>query len=326
LLLAIAGMAAAAALASSAARDPGALSGALRALLTFAAAGAIGLFGAALGAGAAGPRAVAGGAALEFFALAAMALLAPLHAWGGAALSRAPALVAALFVAVISPAALWSLGAHVGAAPTTAIALILAALGAVSAALGSVQALAARRPARLAGYAFTAGAGCAAMSLAVGGEAGAAGAGLQMIAAAIAAGLIAAAAPAAQTFGLAGLSRRAPVSAAALALGLLVAMGAPLTIGFAGRWAIVEAAMDKGWWWAAALTVGAGLAAVVYGGRALEPMFFRAPPDEPQDARAPALAGVGLAVVTVAVASLGLLAGPVAEVAGKAGAALAGAP
>jgi NADH:ubiquinone oxidoreductase subunit 2 (subunit N) len=52
-------------------------------------------------------------------------------------------------------------------------------------------------------------------------------------------------------------------------------MGAPLTIGFLGRWRMIEAAVGVGWWWAACAAIAASLAGVFYGGRLIERVYFR---------------------------------------------------
>ncbi|MEJ0060489.1 MAG: proton-conducting transporter membrane subunit [Terricaulis sp.] len=72
-----------------------------------------------------------------------------------------------------------------------------------------------------------------------------------------------------------GLSRRAPLASAAIMFGALSLMGAPLTIGFLGRWRLIEAGVGGGWWWTAGTVIFASLAAVFYGGRVIERLYFR---------------------------------------------------
>jgi multicomponent Na+:H+ antiporter subunit D len=72
-----------------------------------------------------------------------------------------------------------------------------------------------------------------------------------------------------------GLARRAPLASAAMSIGALSLMGAPLTIGFLGRWRLLEAGLGAGWAWTAAAAIFASLAAVFFGGRLIERLYFR---------------------------------------------------
>ena len=72
-----------------------------------------------------------------------------------------------------------------------------------------------------------------------------------------------------------GYGQRAPLASAAITVGALSLMGAPLTIGFLARWRLVEAGVGAGWWWAAGLVIIASLAGVFYGGRLIERIYFR---------------------------------------------------
>jgi NADH:ubiquinone oxidoreductase subunit 2 (subunit N) len=75
--------------------------------------------------------------------------------------------------------------------------------------------------------------------------------------------------------GLDGMGRRAPLASAAMTAGAISLMGAPLTLGFLGRWRLVEAGVGAGWWWAAGAVILASLAGVFYGGRLIERLYFR---------------------------------------------------
>jgi formate hydrogenlyase subunit 3/multisubunit Na+/H+ antiporter MnhD subunit len=72
-----------------------------------------------------------------------------------------------------------------------------------------------------------------------------------------------------------GLGRRAPLASLAIAAGALSLMGAPLSIGFLARWRLIEAGVGAGWWWVAGAALVASLAAVFYGGRLIERIYFR---------------------------------------------------
>ena len=83
---------------------------------------------------------------------------------------------------------------------------------------------------------------------------------------------------------IAGFGRRMPVTAAAMLVGGLSLIGAPLTVGFVTKWILLEAAFAKGWWPVMAVIVASGLLALIYVWRLVELAYFRAP--------APAVAGV----------------------------------
>lgn len=223
------------------------------------------------------------GAALVVLALAVKVGVAPLHAWGAAALGRANAMVTLGLggLGVIGAlSVLARLSAYAITAPElgAAISIVLAALGAVSVVVGSVQAVGSRNLLRLAAYAGVSQAGCVLLSVALGSPAGFAAALIQLVALAAAALAFygGAAAGRVQSLGmLDGYGQRAPLASAAITAGALSLMGAPLTIGFLGRWRLVEAGVGAGWWWASGLVIVASLAGVFYGGRLIERMYFR---------------------------------------------------
>ncbi len=281
----------------NAVRDRAALNGALR-MLTLGGVGfALLLLGAALFARAAGtssmeslalarihaPGLASAGAALIILGLAVKAGVAPLHAWGAAALGRSTSMVTfgvgALgmlgALAVMSRLSGYAMSApEIGEGIQTA----LAALGGVSVVIGSVQAVGARNFLRLTAYAGVSQAGCVLLSLALGSPAGFAAALVQLVAFAAAALALYGGASAGRVQNLAmldGYAQRAPLASGAITAGALSLMGAPLTIGFLGRWRLVEAGVGAGWWWAAGLVIVASLAGVFYGGRLIERMYFR---------------------------------------------------
>lgn len=102
-----------------------------------------------------------------------------------------------------------------------------------------------------------------------------------------------------------GLSARAPLASAALALALLALVAAPLTGPFLTKWLIMESAMDRGWPWAALALVFASLAGVLVAGRVIERIYFHEPAASPNAtiaragwANAPAMiAGMGWLLV-----------------------------
>ena len=76
-----------------------------------------------------------------------------------------------------------------------------------------------------------------------------------------------------------GLGRRMPFTMAAFVLGGLSLIGVPLTVGFVSKWYLVLGAMEKGWWWLAALILGSSLLAIVYIWRVVETAYFMDPPE-----------------------------------------------
>jgi multicomponent Na+:H+ antiporter subunit D len=223
------------------------------------------------------------GAIMIVLALALKAGAAPLHAWSAAALGRAGGM------ALLGVGALGAVGALCVLARFTAYAITapqigagvsaaLGALGAASVVIGSLQAMGARNLPRLAAYAAASQAGCVLLSLALGSPAGFAAALVQLFAFAAATLALFGGAAAGRIQSLSmldGFWQRAPLASAAITAGALSLIGAPLTLGFLGRWALVEAGVGAGWWWAAALVIVASFAAVFYGGRLIERIYFR---------------------------------------------------
>ncbi|MBL8548410.1 MAG: hypothetical protein JNJ73_00390 [Hyphomonadaceae bacterium] len=308
----------------SAARERAAAPAALRHLASGAAFGILLALGMALAFNATGSmdfqfaasahgRTLAAGIALVCVALAGAAAAAPLNATFVHAVDRGGSLAGLLIGGVGVGAMLIvlmraALGAH-GAGPEVAraVSTLVAGLGAASMAIGSVQAMGAQDVRRLAAYASAAQAGAVMIALGVISANGAA-AGLMHVAALGLAtiGILGGAAIATRRNAgdaIDGLGWRAPMAGAAMAASALSLIGAPLTVGFATRWRLVEGTIQAGWWWAAGALIAASLAAVVYAGRIVERLYLRASAEE---ARAPsfALAPTHVAV-TVATIWLG---------------------
>ncbi|MGE0663367.1 MAG: proton-conducting transporter membrane subunit [Hyphomonadaceae bacterium] len=284
-------------IALSASHARGALNGALRMLVGGGVGAVLLLLGVAMIARAVGsvdleamplaqlpaPRLAGAGVVLVVLALALKAGVAPLHAWAGASLGRASG------AALLGVGALGVVGALAVLARFTAYAItapqigagvsaVLGALGAASVVIGSMQAIGAQNLPRLASYAAAAQAGCILLSIALGSPAGFAAALVQLFALAAATLALYGGAAAGRVQSLSmlnGFAQRAPLASAAITAGALSLMGAPLTLGFLGRWSLVEAGVGAGWWWAAALVIVASFAAVFYGGRLVERMYFR---------------------------------------------------
>lgn len=215
--------------------------------------------------------------------LLAAAGAAPLHGWVAPAMARSGGAISAVIAALSvigAMSALARLSAYAERAPAIAsgASAMFVAFGAVTVAYGAVQSIGASNVRRLAAYAGAMQVGCIAIALALGSPAGFAAALLQTLAWAMAALALlvgAAAAKDAQFASFDGLVRRAPVASIAVTMGALSFMGAPLTLGFLGRWRLIEASVGAGWWWATGATIVTSLAAVFFGGRLIERIYFR---------------------------------------------------
>jgi multicomponent Na+:H+ antiporter subunit D len=278
-------------------RERGVLNGALRMLSAGGAGSALFILGAAFMHRSVGsldvaaiaaahietPGAAAIGAGLLLIGLALKAGAAPLHDWMGASYGRAGAIAAlglGVVAAIGATALIARLGAHIIMAPALGegVSKALALLGCFSVLIGSMQAVGARNLRRLAAYAGVAQLGGVLLCVALGSPAGFAAALVQMTAFAAAALALfgGAAAGGVQAIeALDGMGRRAPLAGAAMMFGAISLMGAPLTLGFLGRWRLVEAGVGAGWWWAAGAVIFASLAGVFYGGRLIERLYFR---------------------------------------------------
>ncbi|MGI9304730.1 MAG: monovalent cation/H+ antiporter subunit D family protein [Gammaproteobacteria bacterium] len=80
----------------------------------------------------------------------------------------------------------------------------------------------------------------------------------------------------------AGLGKRMPWTMAAFVAGGLSLIGVPLTVGFISKWYLILAALEKGWWFVAALIVLTSLLAVIYIWRVVEVAYFRPASDDEQ--------------------------------------------
>lgn len=93
-----------------------------------------------------------------------------------------------------------------------------------------------------------------------------------------------------------GLGRVMPVTMAAFVIGALSLVGMPPTVGFVSKVFLLEAALERGWAWAAAVIAIASILAFVYVGRVLFAAYMQPPPmrdGAPARAAAPPLAMVG---------------------------------
>ncbi len=78
---------------------------------------------------------------------------------------------------------------------------------------------------------------------------------------------------------LEGLGRRMPLTMYAFVLGGLSLIGVPLTAGFISKWVLVQAALERGNWFVAAVILLGSLLAIVYIWRVVEVASFRPAPE-----------------------------------------------
>ncbi len=76
---------------------------------------------------------------------------------------------------------------------------------------------------------------------------------------------------------LAGLARRMPFTAFGIVVGGLSLIGIPGTAGFTTKWFLIIGALERGYWWLAALIVITSLIAVAYVWRFVEAAYLQAP-------------------------------------------------
>lgn len=82
---------------------------------------------------------------------------------------------------------------------------------------------------------------------------------------------------------MAGLAKTMPWTMAAFVGGGLSLVGIPMTAGFISKWYLIQASIEKGWWYIAILIVASSLIAVIYIWRVIESAYFRDPPDDLKD-------------------------------------------
>jgi NADH-quinone oxidoreductase subunit N len=119
----------------------------------------------------------------------------------------------------------------------------------------------------------------------------------------------------------AGLGRRAPLVAGVMSLFLLSFAGIPLTSGFIGKFLVFDAAIDGGAW--PLVVVGAVFSAVAafFYVRVIVLMYFSEPPDDAPTVAVPsALTTLAIAITAAATVAMGLVPGPVIDLAQEAAA------
>jgi NADH-quinone oxidoreductase subunit N len=118
----------------------------------------------------------------------------------------------------------------------------------------------------------------------------------------------------------AGLGKESPIVAGIFALFLLSMAGIPLTAGFTGKWAVFASAMSAGAWPVVVAAVIASLVAEFFYLRVIVLMYFADPVGEGPSVTMPSvLTATTIAIGVAATILLGILPGPVLELAGHAG-------
>jgi NADH-quinone oxidoreductase subunit N len=118
----------------------------------------------------------------------------------------------------------------------------------------------------------------------------------------------------------AGLGKEAPLVAGVFAFFLLAMAGIPLTSGFVGKWAVFEVALSAGAWPVVIAAVLMSIVAAFFYVRVIVLMYFSEPTGEaPSVARPSVLTATAIAVGAAATLAIGIVPGPVLDLAGSAG-------
>jgi len=118
----------------------------------------------------------------------------------------------------------------------------------------------------------------------------------------------------------AGLGREAPVLAGVFAFFLLGMAGIPLTSGFTGKWAVFTSAVSGGAWPLVVVAVLVSVVAAFFYVRVIVVMYFSEPVGEGPTVATPSImTTIVIAVGFAATVALGILPGPVLDLAASAG-------
>jgi NADH-quinone oxidoreductase subunit N len=118
----------------------------------------------------------------------------------------------------------------------------------------------------------------------------------------------------------AGLGKQSPVVAGIFSLFLLSMAGIPLTAGFTGKWAVFEVALAAGAWPVVIVAILASAAAAFFYVRVIVVMYFHEPDsDTAYVVRPSVLTSAAIGVAAFATVALGVVPGPVLDLARTAG-------
>ncbi len=117
-----------------------------------------------------------------------------------------------------------------------------------------------------------------------------------------------------------GLGRTSPLVAGAFGFLLLSMAGIPLTGGFVGKWAVFEVALASGAWPVVIVAIAASVISVFFYVRVILLMFFNDPDENTASVTKPSLlTSATIAVCVALTVLLGIVPGPVLDLAGNAG-------
>ena len=118
----------------------------------------------------------------------------------------------------------------------------------------------------------------------------------------------------------AGLGKESPMVAGVFAFFLLAMAGIPLTSGFVGKWAVFAVALSAGAWPVVVAAILCSVVAAFFYVRVIVLMFFTEPGTEPPSVTHPSvLTATVIAVGAAATLALGVIPGPVLDLAARAG-------
>lgn len=250
--------------------------------------------------GAEGNRALYAAVAFVFVGLAVKMAVVPLHTWLPPAYGEAPSAVGMLLAAVSTKVAIYifcrlaftafGAGLVFGSMPIDRIALFLACIAML---LGSAVACFQDDLKYVLAWSSIAQIGYIVAGVSLATSSGVSAAYLHIINHAVMkaalfaiAGLLVLRLGSARLPDLAGLGRRMPATFAALVIAGLGLIGVPPTAGFASKWALVTALVERDQWPAVAAVLVSSLLALVYVGRVVGVAWFDQPV-EPRPAGSP---------------------------------------
>jgi multicomponent Na+:H+ antiporter subunit D len=266
-------------------------------------------------------RTIQAGFAFIIVGLGLKAAMFPLHGWLPAAYAHAPSLIAAFLAATATKAAIYLLARFIFIVFEPGhsfvqffLIWVLGPLAAIAAIVCSIQAALEPEVRRMLAFSSVAQVGYILMGLSIASVAGVSAGLMHLLAHAlmkaglfVALGGIAMSLRARTLAEFAGAGRDAPWTMAAFAISAASLMGLPLTFGFLTKFRLVEAAIQADAFWIVAIVAISSLFGLIYVGRMIEAVFFKAPaPGVARPAEAPFGVLVPLWILAVASVWFGL--------------------